>query len=193
MIRLIGLLALMGCAAQPVDPRDVLSRTQLDALGRPTLLAELPELKVAATLEPSAQNTGVRTWSSGDQASLSFQSGLLVASRGLGRDLMTADISGTLSMLRGDQTGYYLKLHSYLDGEFQTEFQSFQCQRTGNTPERITIFDRTHDTVRIEETCITPGLTVTNLYWLGPDGFIWKSRQWVSASAGYLWAEHLVR
>lgn len=193
MIRLLTLLTLAACAQPGVNPRDVLSRARLDATGQPTLLAELPELKVAATLAPSGRNGEVITWASGDQASLSFQGGVLVATRGLGADVMSADVTGTLAMLRGRSEGVYTRLNSGLDGEYQTAFRAYQCKRTSARPEQIIIFDRPHSTTRIEETCTTPGRTVTNIYWAGPDGFIWKSRQWVSSHAGYLWTEQLVR
>lgn len=193
VIRVLALLVLAACAQPGVNPREALSRAQLDALGQPTLLAELPELQVAATLAPSGRNGDVSTWASGDQASLSFEGGVLVATRGLGADVMSADVTGTLAMLRGESEGYYTRLNSVLDGEYQTAFRAYQCRRVNTRPEQITIFDRPHSTTRIEEACTTPGRTVTNIYWAGPDGFIWKSRQWVSAHAGYLWTERLVR
>lgn len=193
MIRLLILLGLAACTPKGPDPRAVLTRAQLDIVDQPTLLAELPMLEVAATLALSGQNAKVSTWASGDQASLSFQNGVLVATRGLGPDLMSADIAGTMSMLATGRLEYYPRYVSYLDGEYQTQYRVFQCKRTASTRDRTVIFDRSHNTTRIEETCTTPGRTVTNIYWTGPDGFVWKARQWVSADAGYLWTERLVR
>ena len=193
MSRILALLLLTACTSQGPDPRAVLTRAQLDAEDLPILLVELPELKVAATLAPSGRNKDVQTWASGDQASLSFRRGVLVATRGLGSDLMSSDVAGTLTMLGARHDDYYPRLNTRLDGEYQTEFQAFQCRRVTALPERITIFERLHNTTRIEETCMTPGRTVTNIYWAGQDGFLWKTRQWVSDHAGYLWTEQLVR
>lgn len=193
MSRILALLLLTACTSQGPHPRAVLTRAQLDAEDLPILLVELPELKVAATLAPSGRNKDVETWASGDQASLSFRRGVLVATRGLGSDLMSSDVAGTLTMLGTGRDDYYLRLNTRLDGEYQTKFQAFQCRRVTALPERITIFERRHNTTRIEETCVTPGRTVTNIYWAGQDGFLWKTRQWVSDHAGYLWTEQLVR
>ncbi|MEX0317507.1 MAG: YjbF family lipoprotein [Ruegeria sp.] len=171
----------------------MLTREGLNASDGPLLLAELGDLETAATLAPSSRNGTVRTWASGDLVSLSFRQGVLVASRGLGHDLMSADVGGTLAMLEGQSAGYYERFHTYLSGEYQTVHRAFQCQRSGTWAERIVIFDRPQDTTRVEESCVSPGLTLTNIYWRGPDGFWWKTRQWVSPGAGYLTTERLIR
>lgn len=194
MIRVIAtLLVLAGCARHGQDPRTVLTREMLDQRGQPTLLAELPDLSVRATLARSGHNADVQTWRSADGVSLSFREGILVSSRGLGADLMSADVSGTRAMLSGEIRGYYVRLHSYLDGEYQTVFRAYQCHRGSAQAERIVVFDRAHDTTRTEEICHTSDDILTNLYWVGSDGFVWKSKQWVSRQAGYVLTEQLIR
>ncbi|WP_171173376.1 YjbF family lipoprotein [Ruegeria sp. HKCCD8929] len=186
-------LLLAACAQKAPHPRQVLTREGLNTSDDPLLLAELADLETAATLAPSSRNGAVRTWASGDRVSLSLRHGVLVASRGLGHDLMSADVGNTLDMLDGQTSGYYERFHTYLDGEYQTLYRTFRCKRSGARAERIVIFDRPQDTTRIEEHCVSPGLKLTNIYWRGPDGFLWKTRQWVSPGAGYLTTERLIR
>lgn len=46
--------------------------------------------------------------------------------------------------------------------------------------ERITIFERVHDVVRMVETCANARREVVNTYWVEEGtGFAWKSEQWV--------------
>lgn len=196
LICMIGLvLGLVACSKQvPQDPRQVLTRARIDAPGTPLLLADIEANETVATLAKVARNNTVETWQTGDQVSLSLDHGLVTATRGLGEDLMSADNSGTKMMLSG-QLGdaYYVKLHSYLDGEYQTAFRSFQCRRSGQRQETIEIFERRHATTRIEEICVTPDHKVTNVYWRGADGFLWKTQQWLSPSLKYLVTEQLFR
>lgn len=188
-------LGLTACSKQVAqDPRQILTRARIDAPGTPLLLADVEGIETVATLAIVARNKTVETWQTGDRVSLSLDQGLVTATRGLGEDLMSADNSGTKAMLAG-QLGdaYYVKLHSYLDGEYQTAFRSFQCRRSGEHRETVEIFERQYSTIRIDEVCVTPGYEITNSYWRGTDGFLWKSRQWLSPSLKYLVTEQLFR
>ena len=195
-ICVIGLILGLGaCSKQEAqDPRKILTRARIDAPGTPLLLADIEANDTVATSAKVARNKTVETWQTGDRVTLSLDQGLVTATRGLGEDLMSADNSGTKMMLAG-QLGdeYYVKLHSYLDGEYQTAFRSFQCRRSGQRQETIVIFERRHSTTRIEERCVTLDHEVTNVYWRGADGFLWKTQQWLSPSVKYLVTEQLFR
>ncbi|MDU8914010.1 YjbF family lipoprotein [Aestuariicoccus sp. MJ-SS9] len=195
MRALILALALSACSApQAPDPRKVLSRAQLDQLDTPLLLAEIDRLDTVATLIPRGENRGMITWQTGGQVALMFRDGVLVGTRGLGDDLMSADVSNTRAMLAGQAIPeFYPRFHSGLDGTFQTTFRTFQCQRIAAEPETITIFGRPHATTRTDERCVSPGLDVTNSYWRDGSGLMWKSRQWISKNVGYVLTERLVR
>lgn len=192
VVLILALTLLAACARPTPDPRSQITRAQLDAVTTPLLLAELPSLGTAAGVIPASANGDVTTWQTGDGVSLSFRSGVLTATRGLGQDLMSADVANTLAALRGAHQGYYTRFHSGLDGEHQTGFRAFQCRITRRAAERIAIFEHVHAVTRVDETCLSPGLEISNSYWLG-DGIMWKSKQWVSPFAGYLLTERLVR
>ncbi|MDK3017754.1 YjbF family lipoprotein [Pseudodonghicola flavimaris] len=192
---LILIALLCGCSrpAMP-DLRQQITRAQIDAAGQPLLLVEIPALRNAATLAPRSRTGGVTTWRSRDDVSLSFRDGLVVATRRLGDDLMSAEIENSLRLLRGQtDAGYVPRFHSYLDGEYQTLFRSFQCRAGSRRPERIEVMGRPHASTRIEEECRGPDLRFTNIYWRGADGTIWKSRQWISPRVGYAEIERLHR
>lgn len=193
-IALLLAFGVVACEQATIDPRSLLSRDQLDQVEEPLLLAEIPDMNVAATLVVQSERGDVRTWITGDQVSLAFSDGVLVGTRGLGQDLMSADVTRTRQVLNGAPgTSYYLRFHSYLDGENQTVFRSFQCRVTAMKDEIVTLFERRYTTRMIEETCNTPDIAVVNRFWQGRGGILWKSRQWVSPGVGYLETERLVR
>ena len=189
-------LALGSACSKKVDTpaRDILSRNLLNSVSGPMMLTEFATKNVSITMRRRSENGPVKTWNSKDGVSLSFERGVVVGTRGLGDDLMSSDVNGSLVMLAGQMGDrFYQRFQTYLDGEYQSQFRSFQCQRTSSRREVVRIFERNHATTRTEETCYTPDLQFTNIYWRGSDGIMWKSQQWISPSIKYLVTERLVR
>jgi hypothetical protein len=170
-------------------------RAQAGAEAQPLLLARLLEAGTAARMRPSGRNGDVVTWLSPDNISISLAGGVLVATRGLGADLMSAEVGETRRMLAGHEmrAGGYPRLHARLDGEHRMQFSSYLCHEAGRRPETITLGDETRQTIRVTERCTAPDIAFDNSYWLGPDGLMWKSRQWVGAEIGHLQTERLRR
>lgn len=193
---LLPLLLLTACAAPEtggrVDIDQLVTRAQLDQVKTPLMAAQLTGPGTFATLVPVGANEDVVTWRSADDITLSLRQGVLVATRGLGQDLMVADVSDTLQMIRGSAVEY-TRIHTYLDGEYQTRFQAFTCRQEGQAQEQIEIVESTHQTRRIEESCFAPDLRIANTFWVDKGGIIWKAKQWVSPALGYMETELLVR
>lgn len=176
------------------DLKAGLTRAALEEAGEPVLHVALPNRGAAALLSRVGRNGNVQTWQTPDKISLSFDEGVLTATRGLGSDLMSAQIAETRRMLAGaGSTGPYPRLHGYLDGEHRHRFKSYLCRRDSAHRETITLVGATHEVIRITETCTAPDVAFTNRYWRGLDGVIWKSRQWVGAETGYVETELLKR
>lgn len=189
------ILVLAGCAptAPAVDVREVLTREALDQSPTPLLLVEITSSGAQATMVPWVTGTDVTTWRSGDGISLSLRDGLLVATRGLRDDLMSADLSGTLAALgRGAGTAYPVA-RSHLDTQNRTLVTVASCDLRPQGPDPVESFGLVRPTLRYAETCSSAEGGFTNIYWSDADGVIWKSRQWAGKSLGSLVIEHLVR
>ncbi|WP_373634874.1 YjbF family lipoprotein [Yoonia sp. SS1-5] len=144
----------------------------------PVLLVELPARDAAAVLTRIGTNRGVETFLTPDGISLSLANGLVVATRGLGFDLMSADVNDVARALRGGgATGN--RIHRHLDGENQLIATSFVCS-----------YARRPDG-QIAETCESPDRTFTNSYLTDSSGNIRTSRQWISAETGYIVIEKI--
>jgi len=194
-----GSLTLPSVGGGAADPRASLDRATLEAQGQPVLYATLPALGTAARMRPSGRNGDVVTWRTPDRVSVSLASGVLVATRGLGYDLMSAETTRARAALSEAAAGAppsgagYPRIYGYLDGEHRPQFRSFFCRVSGRDRDVIEILGARRAVVRITETCSDPDLDFTNIYWRGPDGLTWKSRQWVGPDLGYLHTERLVR
>jgi hypothetical protein len=179
--RVGGALGLTGTVgAVPANP-----------IGPGRLRASLPKTGAEAVLGPVSRARGITVWQTLDGITLSFRNGVLVATRGLTADLMSADVSGHLTLLNETEIeGYHPHIRSYLDGEDQTVFRSYQCRRAPPTEP----VDRTEGgTRRIEIGCTSPRDSFTNVYWLNDAGTVTKSRQWVSPSIGHVHTKRVAR
>jgi hypothetical protein len=184
-------LVLAGCAAPQPDIRGSLTRERIDARTETIMLVELPEAERAALVTPWGRNGSVATWRSPDNVSLSYDGGVLVATRGLGNDLMTSDVAGTRAALAG-ASGRYERFQTHLNGEGETVLRAFSCEMAGPVPEALTIFGLTQQTQRYAETCNTLGFAIENSYWLA-NGVMWKAREWAGPGLGYVSTERLSR
>lgn len=156
-------------------------------VGPERLRVSIPSTEAQATLGPVARRGDVTVWQTLDGITLSFRGGSLIATRGLGDDLMSADVAGRLEMLRrartAEESGYYPHIRSYLDGENRTVFRGYQCRQVARTQ---TGAGRDGTLRRIEELCVSPTDRFTNLYWLTAEGAMVRSRQWISPTIQYM-------
>lgn len=169
LIAAVLITALAGCLPGQGRQAPALGVTP----GEPLLQITLPAQGARATLKRVGVNGDVETWQSGDGVSVSLRRGVVVATRGLGFDLMGADAGPTLAALSGGPAGPYRHQMRYLTGDNHSTYLSAGCTmaQAGG---------------RHEETCITHRGRFTNLYWLDSAGRILKSRQWIATEIGYL-------
>lgn len=206
LLALAGLAALAACAsdddrfselnqlrqavtarAAPGGPPQI-TRAQIDAAGVALMLATVERRDAVASLIPVGQNGAVTTWTTGDGATLALRGGMVVGTRGLAPDLMSADVPG-LAALRGDAR--VPRTHYDLGPEDRTRRRDYLCRGRDDGPETLDIFGRSYPVSRLTETCAGPGASFTNTYWIGRDGVMRQSRQWLGPDVGFLRLQRL--
>ncbi len=145
----------------------------------------IPSRQADAILSRVAVSADVTTWSAVDNVTLSFRQGVLVASRGLGFDLMGADAQATLDAFAGRGEETYRRQMRYLTGEHHSTYLTAGCRMAragseGNKELRLQRFD---------EHCKASDNKFTNSYWLDGSGNVVRSKQWVSPEIGYISTE----
>lgn len=198
----VGVL-LAGCASEDqvfarsvqkltgTDPGATQSRARFETLvasGAPTLIAAVESSGQVSFLARSALRGGVGTWVTPDNVGLLLQGGFLAGTRGLGSDLVSADISQVQALVLARRAGQAQRFHTYLDGENQTVFRSYQCTVIPQGMRDITLpgggAGRGYLMV---ETCAGQNNSFENSFWLHPQrGEVIQSRQFVSDATGAL-------
>ncbi|WP_407493685.1 YjbF family lipoprotein [Pseudooceanicola sp. MF1-13] len=143
----------------------------------PLLLVSSLRVPVSSILSRASVNQNVETYITPDQITFALRDGILIASRGLGYDLMAADVSGVSERIRAG-SGTAVRTHKYLDGKNQLVPYRFDCSyaRAG---------------AEVVESCSGEGLSFTNKYTLGAGGRIAVSTQWVSPGLQSYLIEHI--
>ena len=136
---------------------------------KPMMIGTSLRVSVSAPLVLAGQNNGVRTYFSTDGVSFSLRNGVMVASRGLGMDLMSADVSQVMPRIQAG-SGRAVRVHNYLNGQNQLVPHRYDCgyARSGAV---------------VTETCSGEGVSFENRYTLR-NGRVVVSDQWVNPTLG---------
>lgn len=164
-------------AAAPV------SRADIEKYGIPILRAIVATRGADALLTISDDKGDVVTWSTTDGTTFSLRNGVLIQTRGLGPDLMSAQVP-TVGML-GQNGGTHQRQYFFLGpGDAQSQ-RTYDCTVTVNGRETITIFDRAHSVTHVTENCVRPQDAIKNEFWI-EGATIRKSRQFASRLTGFI-------
>ncbi len=158
---------------------------KLVAEGKPQITVVLASRKAMANLVLVNTLGDVKTWLTSEDVSISTRHGAIVATRGLTPDLMAANVSDSLALLRAGKSGHADKLMSYLDGEGRTFTRSYTCDVTNNGDDKVTIGAKSIPVWSMQEVCYGLDDSFTNLYWVArSNGEIIQARQRIDPELG---------
>lgn len=160
------------------------SDAELRNFGKPLL--KITQMKAGGDVVLAAvgdRPEGV-TWRSADSKTLSFRKAVLVATRGLGNDLMSAQEPDIRS-----GPGKVVRDHYYLGGDEDIRRMRFICTLSDQGPQRIAVTGVAFDTRLVVEDCVGDTQQFTNRYWIQPDSGIRRSEQWAGPEIGTLLVE----
>jgi hypothetical protein len=168
----------------PAPAEAGVTRAALNTIQSPVMLVKVTGTGASAVVVPFGSNAGVATWSSVDRKTVSFRQGILVATRGLGDDLMSVIAPSSAEIARG--TGNHDRVHYYLNGEDQPERHLYRCTLAVVGSETITLVDRAYATRHIKESCSGPAGRFVNHYWFENGSILRQSSQRIGESLGQL-------
>jgi len=173
-----------------------LTRAALDAIEGEFIEVEIEKTGSSAYLYISGERRGAAAadeggrllvWRTENDVSLTTRNGVLIATRGLGGDLVSSDSHAIGASLDGRRAGQGARLQVYSALDNKAVEMHLVCDITAHGPETIVIVGRRHGTERFRETCETAGGVVVNDYWIDSRSpTIWQSRQWAGPYIGYV-------
>ena len=177
-----------------VDARNLLSRKQIDKAGTPVLFVELVASGQNGTLTPYPGQGVGQTWLGADGATITFQKGILKASRGMGDDLMGSFSSIPPWAKINYETEPYSRKMIYVTGNNRISEHIFKCDiQKSKFKEVINIWDLKFQVRRFEENCYDKNFGIRNVYYLDDDNIVRKSSQYHGDTVGYIITERIER
>ncbi|WP_373636804.1 YjbF family lipoprotein [Yoonia sp. BS5-3] len=137
------------------------------------------------TMVPAATNGARVTWVDSENNTVTLENGIIVATRGLPRDIMGASANGTWAAIRAGG-GNAQRTHEFLDDNDQISQELLQCSIDFKGADTVNRLSQSLNSRKFEEICRGETLQLTNIYWLNGSGQLLRSLQAISPDAGYL-------
>ena len=160
-----------------------LLRISAQTLGVKTLFAQV------------AQNGDYRTYLNNIKMSVTFNGGIITATRGFGLDLLSQGISIPPDEMFAETNApkFYTRTQQQLVKIKEVVEIDYSCALVKGDVETITIVEIDYELVKFTETCRNPDRAFSNFYWVDDDTKqIWKSAQSIGQQAGFFITEVLV-
>ncbi|MDO6586169.1 YjbF family lipoprotein [Salipiger sp. 1_MG-2023] len=176
--------------APAVDLRAQLTPEIAAQTDAPLFLLTLPQRDAAQALFAQEQTSGANTsWRSGSGEGIVLQGGVLQATRGLGGDLITADVTDVRAALAG-RINQGERVHRHLDGEDKLIAEAYVCDYTRSADSTQAYF-KTLPATRINESCTGLVQEFDNTYWVDGSGRVLRAIEWAGPAIGYIEREQL--
>ncbi len=117
--------------------------------------------------------------------SVTLENGLVVATRGLPRDLIAADVAQSWRAIQSGG-GNSQRRHEFLTNLDAISTELLQCRIASQGSESIERLEKSQNATKFEEVCEGETFQFTNVYWVNGAGKIIRSLQAISPEAGYL-------
>ena len=166
-------------------PQSRVTEEEILASSGKYLRVNVREIERRDTMEQVGANGTRTTWVDSAGIGLTLENGIVVATRGLIRDLMGADVTQTARAIRAGG-GSSVRRHDFLNNQDQIETSVLTCEIVRKDMEDVNRLGQTLRAQRFDETCTSDGLSLTNVYWVNGAGRVVRSLQAVSPDAGYL-------
>ncbi len=179
-----------AAAAAGTGAAPQITRAELDALETTYMEITIERRGVVGYVFAHTERTDefpgdIVVWRTTDNVSLTTRNGVLVATRGLGGDILSSSVQVSDSWPGPSHDGEHIQMIRALDDREVTF--AFGCEVVDLGAETIEIIDRKYATRHIQQQCEGRKGPITNDYWIDSRrGKVWKSRQWAGPNTGYL-------
>lgn len=154
------------------------------------MVVNVPTVGISAPARLHTKNGARETWQVQNGATLAYEQGVMVATRGLIDDLLTASSAGVRAAIAAGG-GSYQRGFETLDTQDQLVTTMLDCTMAADGVEEVDLGLRKVAMRKFSETCQNSAVSFQNAYWFDSAGQMLQSRQFVSVTVGYVYANRL--
>ncbi len=181
--------------ATPAAPPAALTRAAIQHIDKPLLRISAQTLGVKTLFAQVAENGNYRTYLNNIKMSVTYNNGIITATRGFGLDLLSQGTSIPTQDMFNDTNApkFYTRTQQQLAKIKQVAEIDYACTLVRGETETITIVEIDYKLVKFTENCKNDTRAFVNTYWVNDKTKqIWKSAQSIGTQAGFFITEVLV-
>ena len=163
-------------------PEDPLASVRFDSVGIAAVLRRI---------ETNGQHTVWAAWGSSDRKSIVTKNGMITATRGLRKDLMSAEADAVLALVRNREEGAVPYTQRYLDGDFEIIEAKYTCTVSRGYDKTVDLASGPVPALQMFSSCISSGRQFVDLFLVDYSGRILEMRQWVGPVLGFAYVAQL--
>ncbi len=175
----------------PVDKRDTIDTELLVSRNVPYIFIEMPSSQSQTGMIPLREDDGVDVWFPGSLSnSVAFRDGMVIQTRGIGGDLMAADVADAQKAI-SQGSGNAVRVHRWLGDEDHVVSRAYYCEYS--TKEGVAdILVGSYPARHVTEDCAGTHESFINEYWIDRAGVVRKSAQWLTPTIGSMLIERVI-
>lgn len=163
-------------------PEDPLASIQFDSVGIASVLRRI---------ETNGDHITWAAWGSSDRKAIVTKNGIITATRGLRKDLMSAEADSVLALVRNREEGNVPYTQRYLDGDFVIIESKYVCTVSQGYDKTVEIASGPVQALQMFSSCISADRQFVDLYLVDYSGRILEMRQWVGPVLGFAYMSQL--
>lgn len=166
----------------------------LQSTDEPLSTLMIPSLKGSTVVRSIATNRAHEVWTPWgtiDRRTVTTKNGIIVATRGVGNDLMSADADGVINLVQRREEGTVQYVQRYLDGDFKIVEAKSTCEVTRGYDKFVELGEVNEPALQMFSSCISADRQFVDLFLVGRDGRILQLRQWVGPKLGFMVMQQL--
>lgn len=180
---------------KPKPAPTALTRDAIAHIEKPLLRISAQTLGVKTLFAQVAQNGAYRTYLNNLKMSVTYNNGIITATRGFGLDLLSQGVSIPTKEIFAETNApkFYTRTQQQLVKSKKVVELDYSCVLEKGDIETITIVEIEYPVIKYTETCRNKTRAFNNFYWVDDDTRqIWKSAQAIGQQAGFFITEVLV-
>lgn len=167
----------------------VFNREELKGVKYPLIEIQTNGILIQALMLALTERENYVNYSSGSGQQLTMQGGLITKTKGMGTNLVSLAINkNSPFLIRQDPNKWpsnNFRTYGFLNPSNQIDSYIFSCKLIVKEKEIIEIVNINYSVTKVLEECDSQGKSFANLYWVSDNGFIWRSKQWISPKEIY--------
>mgnify|MGYP001799984280 CR=1 FL=1 len=163
-------------------PEDPLASIRFDSVGSAAVLRRI---------ETNGQHIVWAAWGSSDRKSIITKNGMITATRGLRKDLMSAEADAVLGLVRNLEEGDVPYTLRYLDGDFEVVEAKYTCTVSRGYDKTVALATGPTPALQMFSSCVSANRVFVDLFLVDYSGRIIEMRQWVGPILGFAYMAQL--